>query len=452
MKTNFVDSLDTALDRVRQGEEVTAVLQSFPTQAEDLAPLLHSANLLSECEPVTMPAPEELLADQQQFLNQLAQLPLPPVSPSPFVRLSEWMVLMLSWLKHNPNSAKKEQKNMGTLLLKATLILTLLFGSAGGTAVLAAESLPDSPLYPAKMMAEGVRLSLASDPEALAEVHLDLAAERLQEMERLMVNGNMEDNALLERAERHVENAFGLAEEMPEPEMAGLLLQTQEMLQTRQRAFDDIEEQIPVEAEPAFNQVQQMLQNMGEIAAAGLQEPQLFRYRHTVNRPSIDPAPPEMVPPIITIITPTETITTPVRIGPVGPCAENEACDPQGEGPYGPAYNGPKAGEPGEGVGPGRPVDPGRSTDAPGPVDQGQGPNEEPGNPDSGCGDACGQGNQYGPLPDDSGNGSGTPGGSEEGIPIGGQSQNGTQYQTPEDNSPPGGPSTDASSDNTGKN
>ncbi len=344
---------------------------------------------------------------------------------------------------------------MGTLLLKATLILTLLFGSAGGTAVLAAESLPDSPLYPAKMIAEGVRLSLASDPVAQAEVHLALAAERLQEMERLMVNGNTADNALLERAERHVENAFGLAEEMPEPEMAGLLLQTQEMVQTRQRAFDDIEGQIPVEAEPAFNQVRQMLQNTGDIAAAGLQEPQLFRYRHTVNRPPTAPDQPEMVPPIITIITPTETITTPVRIGPAGPCAENEACIPQGEGPYGPAYNGPEAGEPGAGVGPGQPDDPGRPTDVPGPVGPGQGqgpgPNEEPGNPDSGCGDECGQGNQYGPLPADSGNGSGTPGGSEEGIPIGSQSQNGPQYQAPETTSPPAG-STDSSSAQTGKN
>ena len=337
---------------------------------------------------------------------------------------------------------------MGTLLLKATLILTLLFGSAGGTAVLAAESLPDSPLYPAKMLAEGVRLNLASDPAAQAEIHLDLAAERLQEMERLMVNGNMDDNALLERAERHIENAFGLAEQMQTQEMAGLLLQTQAMLQTRQRAFNDIADQIPVEAEPAFNQVQEMLQNKGEIAAAGLLEPQLFRYRHTVNRSPNAPDQPEMMPPIITH---TETITTPVRIGPVGPCATgNEGCDPQGEGPFGPAYNGPNPEEPGEGVGPGRP------DDVPGPVGpgqgQGQGPNEEPGNPDNGCGDACGQGNQYGPLPDDSGNGSGTPGGSDEGIPIGGQSQNGTQYQTPEDNSPPGGPSSDAPSNQTGKN
>jgi hypothetical protein len=436
MKTNFVDSLDTALERVRQGEEVTAVLQSYPTQAEDLAPLLYSANLLSECEPVTMPAPEELLADQQHFINQLAQLPLPAVSPTPFMRLSEWMVLMLSWLKLNPNRAKKEQKNMGTLLLKATLILTLLFGTAGGTAVMAAESLPDSPLYPAKIMAENVRLSFASNQTEQAEIHLDLAAERLREMERLIVDGNIPNDATLARAENHIEAAFGLAEEMPVQEMAGVLMQAQEMLQARTRAFEDIEAEIPSEVEPAFNRVQQMLQNAGEVTAAGLQDPQLLRQRHSVNRPDTAPVRPEIQPPAV-IISPTQTITTPVRNEPLGPCASgSEGCDPQGEGPYGPAYNGPKPEEPGtpaEKPGPGEPND--NEPGNPDPV----GPPEEPGNPDSGCPDCGQQGTQngYGPEPDDSGNGSGMPGGSEEGIPIGGQSQNGTQYQAPGNNAAP---------------
>ncbi len=34
MKTNFVDSLDTALERLQNGEEVTAVLQSYPQPSE----------------------------------------------------------------------------------------------------------------------------------------------------------------------------------------------------------------------------------------------------------------------------------------------------------------------------------------------------------------------------------------------------------------------------------
>lgn len=443
MKTHFIDSLDSALKRVEQGESLTAVLHDYPTQAEDLAPLLQSADLLSECKPVIMPSQEELLADQQLFIDQIAQLPVPAVSPSPFVRLNSWMAHRLSWLGLNPNQTKKEHKNMGTLLLKATLILTIIFGSVGGTAVMAAESLPDSPLYPAKLMVEGARLSFASDQVEQAEIHLDIAAERLREMERLMVDSQMADNALLERAEHHLGVAFDLAAEMPVQEMAGILMQTQTMVQTQTRAFNEIEDQIPVEVQPVFNQVQKMLQNNGEIAAAGLQDPQLLRHRHTVNRPETAPEQPVMGSPAI-IITPTQTITTPVRIGPIGPCGNNEDCDPAGDGPYGPGHQGPNPEESGEGVGPGRPEDIpnlGGSPDDPGSGD-------EPGNPDSGCGD-CDQGEQngYGPRPEDSGNGSGIPGGSEEGIPIGGQSQNGTQYQAPENNAPPPALETESSPD-----
>jgi len=437
MKTHFVDSLDSALKRVEQGEAVTAVLQDYPEQAQALAPLLKSADFLNDCKPIMMPTPEESLVDQQQFINQMVQLPQPAVSPSPYVRLNSWMAHMLSWLGLNPNRTKREHKNMGTLLLKATLILTIIFGSVGGTAVMAAESLPDSPLYPAKLMVEGARLSFASDQVEQAEIHLDIASERLRELERLMVNSQMVDNALLERAEHHVGAAFDLAAEMPVQEMAGVLMQTQEMVQTRTRDFDEIEDQILVEVGPVFNQVQKMLQNNGEVAAAGLQDPQLLRHRHTVNRPDTAPEQPLMVPPAI-IITPTQTITTPVRIGPVGPCANNEDCDPAGDGPYGPGHQGPNPEVPGEGVGPGSPED---TPDAVGPPED-AGSGDGPGTPNSGCGD-CDQGEQngYGPRPDESGNGSGTPGGSEEGIPIGGQSQNGTQYQAPGSGASPDGSS-----------
>lgn len=325
---------------------------------------------------------------------------------------------------------------MGMLLLKATLILTIIFGSVGGTAVMAAESLPDSPLYLAKLMAEDARLNLAADEIAQAEVHLDIANQRLREMERLVVDGKIPDDATLERAENHIEAAFGLAEEMPVQEMARVLMQAQVMLQVRTRAFEDIEAEIPPEVEPAFKRVQQMLQNVGEVAAAGLQDPQLLRQRHSVNRPDTAPVRPEIQPPAV-MISPTQTITTPVRNERLGPCASgNEMCDPQGEGPFGPAHNGPKPEDPippAEKPGPGEPNDNEHGNPDPvGPPEE-PGPGDEPGNPDSGCPDCGQQGNQngYGPQPDDSGNGSGMPGGSEVGIPIGGQSQNGTQYQAP---------------------
>ncbi len=433
MTMHFEDTLDIALARVQQGEDMTAVLQDYPAQAEDLAPLLRSAALLQTCNPVTFPTPEERLVDQQQFFDQMEQILPSAVSLTASLRLNKWMTQMLTWLSLNPNSIKKEQRNMGTLMLKAVLVLTIIFGSVGGTAVMAQESLPDSPLYPAKLMLEEAQLNLANNDIAQAEIHLDIANERLREMERLMIDGKMPEDALLERAENHVEAAFSLAEEMPNQAMAGVLTRAQEMMQTRTRAFAAIEETIPTDVVPAFQKVQNMLQNAGETVAAGLQDPQLFRHRHATNRPDTAPDQPEIMPPAV--ITATQTVTTPVRIDPPGPCAINEDCDPQGDGPYGPNYQGPQPEEPGTGVGPGEPSG---NTSPGGPSDNPGGPNDNPGNPDSGCSDCDnGDGYQYGPQPEDSGNGAGMPGGSEEGVPIGGQSQNGSQYQAPENNSTP---------------
>jgi hypothetical protein len=447
MKTNFTIVLDNCLDRVRRGETVTAVLDEYPAYAEALAPLLTSAQFLYECDPVVMPTSAELAADQQQFEDQMAQLLPLPVSNSPLMRLNDWMVTLLSWLKLNPINMKREQRKMGTLLLKATLILTILFGSVGGTAVMAAESLPDSPLYPAKMIMEEARLGLASGTTARAVLHLDLASERLREMERLMVNGTTPDGALLERAEKHIEAAFGLAAEMPAQQMAGVLVQAQTMFQTRTRAFTEIETAVPASSEQMFNQAQTMLKNAGDVVAAGLQDPQLLRHRHTTNRPEDAPEQPDMQPPAVIIITPTQTITTPVRIGPIGPCAGNEECDLQGDGPYGPGHQGPQPEQPGAGVGPGE-----ANEDPIGPPDI-PGSDHEPGNPDSGC-DDCGNdtGNQYGPLPEESGNGSGQPGGSESGIPDGSQSQGGTQHQTPDDKPAPAQPPAEPSQPDSGDN
>ena len=48
-------------------------------------------------------------------------------------------------------------------LAKIALILVVLFTSLGGTAVLSASALPDSPIYPVKLMVEEARLSMTDN-------------------------------------------------------------------------------------------------------------------------------------------------------------------------------------------------------------------------------------------------------------------------------------------------
>jgi hypothetical protein len=151
MSTDLSDTLDLMIERLNAGEDVFATMTSNPTQVEPLGPLLKVIPMLEVLRPVEMPPPETLAADRNQFLVELTRLQRQPVSPGPLVRLKEWIAHQIP---QNPLQ-RKEQRRMSALLVKATLIISMAFGSAGGAAALAANSLPDSPLYPAGQAGHG---------------------------------------------------------------------------------------------------------------------------------------------------------------------------------------------------------------------------------------------------------------------------------------------------------
>ncbi len=426
MIDQFDTMLDLALERQLNGEAMAAILQDYPDKAEALGRLLPVTAVLTTLPSVPLPTPAARQADRAAFLAEVDQLPQTAVSPTPLARLNGWIVATVPWFGHK-TTRPKERNMMSSLILKAALALTILFGVAGGTAITAADSLPDSPMYPVKLAMEDVQLAMVGDTETAVSLHTDLAAERLREMEQLALADQIPDEATLSRLQYHLESALDLAAQLPKQTMAGALLQIQEMVQTRTRTMEQVQAQAPEPPQAALTRARTMLQNTGNVVAAGLQDPQTLRWRHTTNRPDEAPVQPEMTPHPGGVISPTVTITgtnpitTPLRLG---PCASGDCGTPQGNGPFGPGRNGPQPEEPGVGPGPGEP----QATPAgPGPLNTPQG--DCPGCP---CPDCDGSGNQYGPQPDDSGNGSGMPGGSDSGIPIGGQNQNGAQYQAPD--------------------
>ncbi|MGD9047338.1 MAG: DUF5667 domain-containing protein, partial [Anaerolineae bacterium] len=124
------------------------------------------------------------------------------------------------------------------VLLKAMVILSLVVGSAGGAAAATANSLPDSPLYAAKMAMEQARLSATSDPAGQAAVHTALARARVQEMIRMAQDGDAPDEAVQLRLRQHLNLAFQLAAGLGDEEMAQALEQLREMAQDQERALE----------------------------------------------------------------------------------------------------------------------------------------------------------------------------------------------------------------------
>jgi uncharacterized membrane protein YgcG len=422
MTTDLTGALDVALEQLHGGERIPTILARHPAQAEALAPLLNAATALNAIRPVEMPSPEALSADRNDFLAEIAHLRIQPVSPGPLARLKEWIAHQIP---QNPLQ-RKEQRRMSALLVKATLIISMAFGSAGGAAALAANSLPDSPLYPAKLAMEQTRLKATTDPAGQAALHMIMAGIRVQEMNRQALAGDVPDQATLLRLQTHLNQALQAAAQLPDDDLLGFLTQARQTIQNQEQTLKQVQARAAEPAQEPLGQASRLLSRARQDVEAGLQDPNTIRRRTTEGRPGEAPPQPAVVP---------------VPGG--NPDCPTGDCVPVGDE----HHNGPQPDQPGPGTPGGNPDCP---TDDCEPVgDQHQygpqpgqpGPGQPGGNPDCPTGDCEPEGdqNQYGPQPEQPG--PGEPGGNPDCptgdcVPDGDQNQNGPQQPAEDDDEP----------------
>jgi uncharacterized membrane protein YgcG len=421
---DLTETLDTALEQLRQGEALAPVLEEHPGQAADLQPLLSAAAALESLREVEMPAPERQQADRDRFLSEVARALHQPTPPGLVVRLRRWLAQVFALPAITIPVQRREPRRMNALMLKLVLVATMLFGSAGGTAFATANSLPGSPLYPAKLAVEQARLQVAASPTDQAQLHMILAQVRVQEMEQLAVSGREPGQEVVNQLQQHLDQALKLAAGMPDETMQGTLAQWQQQLQQREQQLQQAESQAPETSQEPLRQAQGMLQQAQQQLQAGLQDAQTFRWQH-----GYGPQPDESGP---------ETPGGPGE----GTCVD---CEPAGDQhQYGsqPDESGPETpGGPGEGtcddcVPEGDQHQYGSQPDQPGPGGPG-GPADAP------CDDCVPEGDQhqYGSQLDESG--PQAPGGPGDGtcddcVPEGDQHQYGPQPDQPGPGEPGG--------------
>ena len=457
MSADLIDALDLMIERLNAGEDIGSTLTSNPGRAQPLDPLLEMVTMLQVLRPVEMPSREALAADRNSFLANLNRLQRQSVSPGPLVRLKVWIAQQFPRDAIGPIFQQKEQRRMSALLLKATLIIGMMFGSAGGAVALADNSLPGSPLYPAKLAIEQTRMSVTSDPAEQAALHMTLAQVRVREIERVALSGEVADDAVMQRLQTHLEQALRLAAGLSDDEMLGMLTQAGQLLRAQEQELLQIQNRVTGPAQEPLRQASRLLNRARQAVEAGLQDPQAFRrgqgesganpdcpctdcepnqdcgqnqnQNQNRNQNQNQPAGPSV---------PTTSLD--------GTCPD---CVPAGdEHRYGP--------QPGQ-AGPGGP---GGNPDCPDCVPEGDenqygpqpdqaGPGGPGGNPD--CPDCVPEGdeNQYGPQPDQPG--PGEPGGNTDGTctgcePEGDQHQNGQQPEQPGDGAGDGAPPGDGPS------
>jgi hypothetical protein len=278
MNTHFTDILDIALQRQTNNEPIQDILSDYPQQAEALSPLLEAAQALNAAQPVIMPEVDVLQAERANFLNLVEQTLPAPAPQGIITRLNRWASHQFPWIFST--NQKREPNRMNALILKAALVFTLIFGSLGGTAVLAQESLPDSPLYSVKLAMEDARLAFNQDMADETVLHFSFAEERAQEMVAMAAAGNTPDEAVQLRLEEHMNAALNHAAQQPDEAMFKLLTQAQNMVQTQLQNITDVTPGAGEPAQKTLGEAAGFLHRAGQEIESGLETPQIFRARY----------------------------------------------------------------------------------------------------------------------------------------------------------------------------
>jgi len=164
--TYLYDALEICLQALEQGSDLETCLQRFPELTAELRPLLETALLARSAAEVEIPV-AVLRRGKARVLQAAAEMREQAIAPRRRPLLGGFFRLALVAL---------------------ALFVFILMGGTG--LVLAAEaSLPGDGLYPVKRGWENLRLAVASDPLARAEIETELLKERRWETVELLRAG-----------------------------------------------------------------------------------------------------------------------------------------------------------------------------------------------------------------------------------------------------------------------
>ncbi len=185
----------------------------------------------------------------------------------------------LRWLRSAPRLA---------WLAAAALLLVVLLGSTTVTALAAQSSLPGNFLYPLKAGLEDVQLAITRDAADQFNLLQTFTARRFSEMDALLAANQALPSMLDERLEAHFQYMVLIAATMDDPTLAQSLNGLQEMLQVREQLMTANEGQ---PSDPIYTRVRQRVQEMNQLVAAGMADPDQFRWQFENQNSSGDATP-----------------------------------------------------------------------------------------------------------------------------------------------------------------
>ncbi|MDA8219000.1 MAG: DUF5667 domain-containing protein [Dehalococcoidales bacterium] len=249
--------LSECLDQIEKGAGIAECLAEHPASAAELEGLLRVAAVIAP--PTAEPDPVCRARGRASLLAAITAEPRAAATASLPQRL--WSALT------GTLCLPMNQGRRLALPVPAIIVLALLLAFSGGGAVYASQdALPGDYLYGVKTAVEDVQLQLATTEQTRTQVHLDLAAKRLAEMERLATQARFEEtNRLATQYEQHLSQAGVLTPEPNTAEGDAKLAKLQEQLQTRERVLAQTNAEASGNEVPLLAQLQQELRILARI-------------------------------------------------------------------------------------------------------------------------------------------------------------------------------------------
>lgn len=236
MGKRFEDLLDECLKRIIAGEQtIEDCLATHPEEAAELEPLLRLA--LSVTQASSFKAPYGV-RERIEYRIQAAfrERTSPRASPVVFWR-RRWASAV------------------------AGLLALLLAG--GGTVAASNRSLPDQPLYPVKLAAEQVQVSLTPQDMSKAQLYAKFIERRIQEQQRMAQRGRAaEMDMLTRRLIDHLDYIERISDKPAlaparQRDLAELRQRIRDTALKHQALYEEMLKQAPEPAKPALNQARE---------------------------------------------------------------------------------------------------------------------------------------------------------------------------------------------------
>jgi hypothetical protein len=172
--------LQTCLESIASGQDtIDSVLARYPQLADDLRSALEAASWLRLRSDLLNPRPGFVMASRSRLLEQVQREQAARQRAEAERPVSRWQRLLSVFFRPRWSY----QLVLGLFLLIALTVVT------GSGLVAAADALPGEPLYPVKLAYEKAQLSVTQSKTGDANLHLEFAQRRLEEIQKSVETG-----------------------------------------------------------------------------------------------------------------------------------------------------------------------------------------------------------------------------------------------------------------------